>query len=102
MIGKGDINQIKKNIETCIGGNVTIKANTGRNRITCKTGIVEKAYQNLFVVKIDDTSKNISYNYTDLLTNMLEITSHETQDIIGSVGNDVIHTPHNDEMIESL
>lgn len=76
MIEKGDIFQIKKDIETCIGEKIQLKANKGRKKSVIREGIIENSYPSIFVVKFENEYENtrrVSYSYTDILTKAVEI-----------------------------
>ena len=69
--------RIRKDIEKCIDKNIILRANKGRKKTIVKQGIIEAAYPNLFVVRITndyETSRKVSYTYTDVLTGTVEIT----------------------------
>ncbi|HHY13932.1 MAG TPA: Veg protein [Thermoanaerobacterales bacterium] len=69
--------RIKKDIESNVGQRVRLKSNRGRRRIVEREGILEKTYPNIFVVRIDedtDTERKVSYSYTDILTETVEVT----------------------------
>ncbi len=76
MIEKGDLFQVKKDIETCIGERVQLKANKGRKKAFVREGVLENSYPSIFVVKFEndfDTTRRVSYSYTDILTKAVEI-----------------------------
>lgn len=76
MIEKSDLFQIKKDIETCIGEKVQLKANKGRKKAFIKEGVLENTYPSIFVVKFEneyDTTRRVSYSYTDILTKAVEL-----------------------------
>ncbi|HEX9062253.1 MAG TPA: Veg family protein [Clostridia bacterium] len=76
MIDKGELFQIKKDIETCIGKKVQFRANRGRRKCVIREGIVENTYPSIFVVKFEneyDTTRRVSYSYTDVLTKAVEL-----------------------------
>ena len=76
MIEKGDLNQIKKDIETCIGEKVQLKANKGRKKAFIREGVLENTYPSIFVVKFEndyETTRRVSYSYTDILTKAVEL-----------------------------
>lgn len=76
MIEKGDLFQIKKNIEGCIGEKVQLKANKGRKKAFIKEGIIENSYPSIFIVKFEndyETTRRVSYSYTDILTKAVEL-----------------------------
>ena len=76
--------RIRKDIEKCVGKKVRLRANKGRKRTVVRDGILEAAYPNLFVVRICneyDSSRKVSYTYTDVLTGTVEVTvCSETQE----------------------
>jgi uncharacterized protein Veg len=76
MIEKNDLFQIKRDIETCIGEKIQLKANKGRKKAFIKEGIVENTYPSIFIVKFEneyETTRRVSYSYTDILTKAVEI-----------------------------
>jgi uncharacterized protein Veg len=76
MIEKGDLFQIKKDIQTCIGEKVQLKANKGRKKAFIREGILENSYPSIFVVKFEneyETTRRVSYSYTDILTKAVEL-----------------------------
>ena len=75
MAEKRDLVQIKKNIETCIGKRVQLKANKGRKKAFIKEGIIENSYPSIFV-KFEneyETTRRVSFSYTDILTKAVEL-----------------------------
>lgn len=76
--------RIRKDLEDSIGKTVILKANKGRKRIVEREGILESAYPSLFVVKIAneyDSTRRVSYTYSDVLTSTVEVTICEDSDI---------------------
>jgi len=76
LIEKNDLLQIKKNIETCVGEKVQLKANKGRKKSFIREGIIENSYPSIFVVKFEndyDMTRRVSYSYTDVLTKAVEL-----------------------------
>nr|WP_132243452.1 Veg family protein [Marinisporobacter balticus] len=72
-----DLAQIRRDVEHLVGEKVRLKANKGRKKISVKEGILEKTYPNIFVVCIDggyNTVRRVSYSYSDILTETVEIT----------------------------
>lgn len=69
--------EIRKSVEHFVGEKVRLKANKGRKKVSVKEGILEKTYPNIFVVCIDggyNTVRRVSYSYSDILTETVEIT----------------------------
>lgn len=76
MAEKSDLLQIRKDIETCIGERVQLKANKGRKKSFIKEGVVENTYPSIFIVKFEnefETTRRVSYSYTDVLTKAVEL-----------------------------
>ena len=85
MEEKRDLFKIRRDIEGCIGRKIQLKANRGRKKSFVKEGILEKSYPSIFTVKFEndfDTTRRVSYSYTDVLTNAVEISlcCDETKD----------------------
>ncbi len=79
------LDQIKLNLEACIGKKIKLKANKGRKKIIEAEGVLENTYPKVFVVKLDKSSavKRMSYTYADILTETVELTVENNR--IGSV-----------------
>lgn len=76
MLEKSSLFQIKKDIETCVGQKIQLKANKGRKKAFIKEGILENTYPSIFVVKFEndyEATRRVSYSYTDILTKAVEI-----------------------------
>lgn len=76
MMEKSSLFQIKKDIETCIGQKIQLKANKGRKKSFIREGILENTYPSIFVVKFEndyEAIRRVSYSYTDILTKAVEI-----------------------------
>ncbi|MNP13202.1 hypothetical protein D3C76_1054720 [compost metagenome] len=73
MVSKESLLKIKQDVENYIGQEIFVKANIGRNKSICRKGVIDSTYSNLFVVKDNETSNKMTYNYTDIVTNTLEI-----------------------------
>lgn len=77
ILEKDILIRIRKDIEKCIDKTVILRANKGRKKTIVREGILEAAYPNLFVVRINneyDSSRKVSYTYTDILTGTVEVT----------------------------
>lgn len=73
MIEKSSIYEVKKNIEECVGQKVQLRGSLGRNKTFEKEGTLVNTYPNIFVVKMDDSQRNVTYSYTDVLTRNVEL-----------------------------
>jgi len=77
LLNNLELLRIKKDIESNVGQRVRLKSNRGRRKIIEREGILEKTYPNIFVVRIDentDSERRVSYSYTDVLTETVEVT----------------------------
>ena len=69
------LREIKDELETHVGESVVVVAQAGRKKITTKVGILAETYPSLFIVELEnDTFERVSYSYTDVLTNNIDIT----------------------------
>lgn len=76
MRGKEVLSAIKNDIEDHIGENVLLKANSGRRKVIVREGVLEKTYPNIFVIKVegnDNTTRMLSYSYSDILTQTVQL-----------------------------
>jgi uncharacterized protein Veg len=73
MIEKSNINEVKKNIEDCVGQKVILRGSLGRNKSFEKEGTLVNAYPNMFLVKTDNGLEKLSYRYVDVLTRTVEL-----------------------------
>ena len=76
MIDRGELFQIKRDIEGCIGEKVQLRANKGRKKSFIREGVLENTYPSIFVVKFEneyDNTRRVSNSYTDILTKAVEL-----------------------------
>ncbi len=73
MIEKSNINEVKKNIEDCVGQKVVLRGSLGRNKSFEKEGTLVNAYPNMFLVKTNNGMEKLSYRYVDVLTRTVEL-----------------------------
>ncbi len=87
MATRATLTEIRKSVEGCIGSKVILRTNKGKRKVNVKEGVIEVAYPSVFIVKINaglDTERRVSYSYSDILTDTVEVTlmdSCETIDI---------------------
>ena len=82
MAEKNNLIKIKREIEGCVGQRIQLKANKGRRKTFVKEGILESSYPNIFTVCFENefnTVRKVSYSYTDILTNTVEISLCEDE-----------------------
>lgn len=86
MRGKEVLNAIKNDIDGHVGEKIVLRANSGRRKIVVKEGILEKTYPSIFTVRIegiDNVSRTVSYSYSDILTQNVQIVFKENNIAIG-------------------
>lgn len=89
LLERNSLARIRKNVEGFIGKKVILKANKGRKKTTVREGILEEVYPSLFVVRISnkfDSVRRVSYTYSDILTETVELTICEDDDIQIKIG----------------
>jgi len=75
------LTELRKSVESCLGQKVVLKTNKGRKRVFVKEGVLEEVYPSIFVVRIDrglNSERRVSYSYSDILTETVEITLCDT------------------------
>jgi len=68
---------IKKSLDCNLGKRLRLKANGGRKKTVESNGVLSDTYHAVFVVELDqedNACKRVSYSYTDILTEAVEIT----------------------------
>lgn len=68
---------IKKTLDNHLGKRLHLKANGGRKKTVECAGVLSDTYHAVFVVELDqqeNSCKRVSYSYTDILTEAVEIT----------------------------
>ncbi|GAA0116809.1 MULTISPECIES: Veg family protein [Clostridium] len=74
MHTKNVLLSIKQDIESHVGEKVTLKANGGRRKILINDGVLEKAYESIFTVRLEDCAqRTVSYSYSDVLTKTVQL-----------------------------
>ncbi len=77
MATRATLSEIRKSVESCIGSKVLLRTNKGKRKVNVKEGIIEDAFPSVFIVKVNaglDTERRVSYSYSDILTDTVEIT----------------------------
>ena len=68
---------IKKSLDRHLGKRLQLKANGGRKKTIECEGVLSDTYHAVFVIELkqnDNAFKRVSYSYTDILTEAVEIT----------------------------
>lgn len=73
MLYKDDFTSLKTDITENIGQKIIVKGTLGRSKYFEEKATIEKAYPNLFIVKYDESDRNVTYSYTDVLTRTVEV-----------------------------
>jgi len=77
MYIRKDVFLVKQDIQKFIGSKVKLESNKGRHKSTINEGIIANVYPSIFIVQLfngDSPSRKLSFSYTDVLTNSVEIT----------------------------
>ncbi|EHN58231.1 Veg family protein [Oenococcus kitaharae] len=70
------LQNIKDDLDSKIGSQITVIAQAGRKKTTTRKGVLLETYPSLFVVQLDKaegTFERVSYSYTDILTKNIDI-----------------------------
>jgi uncharacterized protein Veg len=87
MATRATLSEIRKSVESCIGSKVLLRTNKGKRKVSVKEGIIEDAFPSVFIVKVNagmDSERRVSYSYSDILTDTVEVTicdSSQTIDV---------------------
>lgn len=68
---------IKESLDSHRGQKMTVVAQSGRKKVIERTGVLRQTYPAVFVVdydKIGNSVETVSYSYTDVLTQNIELT----------------------------
>ncbi|GAB6099743.1 Veg family protein [Halanaerocella petrolearia] len=81
------LRQIKSDLDSFVGEEVTLKANQGRRKIIQREGVLESTYPKVFVVRVEgsQTPQRMSYSYADVLTETVEVEIKENEMKIGCI-----------------
>ena len=77
MFDKNDVFHVRNDIQKIIGSKVKLETNKGRHKAVISRGIVANVYPSIFTVLLNEgpgPSRKLSFSYTDVLTNAVEIT----------------------------
>ncbi|MDZ5713783.1 biofilm formation stimulator Veg [Jeotgalibacillus haloalkalitolerans] len=68
---------IKKALDVNLGKRLLLKANGGRRKTIERSGVLTETYPSIFIVELDQDEnafERVSYSYTDVLTEAVELT----------------------------
>jgi len=79
------LDDIKKHVQDCLGMKVILRTNKGKRKSKVREGIIEDAFPSVFTVRIDKgqgSERTVSYSYSDILTESVEVTLFDSSDRI--------------------
>ena len=78
LFDRNDVFHVRSDIQKIIGSNVRLETNKGRHKSVISKGVVSNVYPSIFTIQLSDDgpgpSRKLSFSYTDVLTNTVEIT----------------------------
>ena len=76
MFDRTDVTHVRSDIQRIVGSKVRLETNKGRHKSVVSSGVVSHAYPSIFTVQINEgaDTRRLSFSYTDVLTNTVEIT----------------------------
>jgi len=77
LFERRDVAHVRSDIQKIIGSTVKLETNKGRHKSVVNTGVVSNVYPSIFTIQLSegsDPSRKLSFSYTDVLTNTVEIT----------------------------
>ncbi|GGG33281.1 protein Veg [Lysinibacillus alkalisoli] len=78
---------IKQSLDAHLGKRLRVRANGGRKKTVEFAGVLRETYNAIFVVELErkeDELKRVSYSYTDILTESVEVTFLDEAQVIGA------------------
>lgn len=79
MQNKKELDKIKTDLRDNIGSKIRFASKKGRKKRTVRDGVIESAYANVFVIRVDsldeeeNAERRVSYTYADILTRNVEL-----------------------------
>ncbi len=92
MTSKESLQKIKQDLDVYVGQKICVKADVGRNKCEYREGTLDRTYSNTFNVVDANTSYNLNYSYTEILTNKVELTLPNGESIAGYDYSVVCHS----------
>lgn len=69
---RSDVVRVRKAVSNHIGSKVRIRSNKGRHKVDVTEGVITETYPSIFLIEvkneIEDTLQTVSFSYTDVLT----------------------------------
>lgn len=88
VIYKSDLERVRAQIESNIGARIRITVKKGRKKVIVRYGTLNAVYPFTFNVTLEsisefaETNRNLSLNYSDILTHAINITVLDTETAI--------------------
>ncbi len=75
---------IRNDLESYVGNRIRLRTSQGRSKTMEGNGVLEKTYPNIFIVRLDQkkASRLVSFSYSDLLIEVVELTILDNGDEI--------------------
>jgi uncharacterized protein Veg len=77
LFDRSDVFNVRMDIQRIIGSQVRLETNKGRHKAVVSKGVISNVYPSIFTIQLNegpDPSRKLSFSYTDVLTNTVEIT----------------------------
>ncbi len=77
MYIRQDVSLVRQDIERFVGSSVKLETNKGKSKSTISFGVIQSVYPSIFTIQLYEgikPSRKLSFSYTDVLTNSVEIT----------------------------
>ena len=77
MFDRTDVSHVRNDIQKYIGSTVRLETNKGRHKSAISKGVISNVYPCIFTIQLSDgpdPSRKLSFSYTDVLTNAVELT----------------------------
>ena len=91
VVGVNRIDEIRDKLKELEGSRMKVRANMGRSRIIERTGTLIAAHPSLFVLEVDERrgrKARQSYQYVDVLTQMVTLSDIDTGELLFDFGLD--------------
>lgn len=73
LAAKRVLADIKQELDGLIGVRIRLRANKGRRKVDEREGVLEHTYPSIFVVRLEEDSRRVSFSYADILTEAVEL-----------------------------
>lgn len=74
---QSDVVRVRNAVSHHIGSKVRIRSNKGRHKVDVTEGVIKQTYPSIFLIEvkndIEETMQTVSFSYTDVLTNDVQM-----------------------------